>query len=311
MILTVTPNSAIDWTVCVPHFSWGEPLRANNAVWGVAGRPTGAAWILGELGVITTAMGFVAGTSGEKLIELLEAKNVETDFIWVGGETRLNVHIVNQQTGEQTLLAVDTLEITNTHLERFMRRFHKKLVHADALVTGSTLPACIDPDFFNHLITAAKDADVPVVLDTSAPYLAHALPAGPTVIKPNRADLSSVAGGTITTIEQAYHAARSILDTYGTQVVVTLDADGALAVLNEGVFRVPAPKIPVIESTAGAGDGILAGITYALAKHLPIQEGIRLGTAAAGAVILTPATADCRKEDVERLLPTIELIPYP
>ena len=311
MILTVTPNSAVDWTVSVPHFQWEQPLRANSAVWGVAGKPAGAAWILGELGIITTAMGFVAGTSGEKLIELLEAKNVETDFIWVGGETRLNVIIINQHTGEQTTLAVDTLEITTTHLERFMRRFNKKLAHADALITGSSLPACIDPDFFNRLITTANDAQVPVILDTSAPHLAHALSAGPTVIKPNRAELSSVAGETITTIEQAYHAARTILDTYGTQVIVTLDADGALAVLKGGTFRIPALKLSAVKNTAGAGDGVLAGIAYALANHLPIQEGIRLGTAAAGAVILTPATADCRKQDVERLLPTIELIPYP
>lgn len=123
MILTVTPNSAVDWTVSIPHFQWEQPLHANSAVWGVAGKPAGAAWILGELGVITTAMGFVAGTTGEKLVELLEIKNVETDFTWVGGETRLNVHIINQGSGQQTLLAVDTLAITNTHRERFMRRF--------------------------------------------------------------------------------------------------------------------------------------------------------------------------------------------
>lgn len=311
MILTVTPNSAVDWTVSIPHFQWDQSLRANSAVWGVAGKPAGAAWILGELGVITTAMGFVAGTIGEKLVELLETKNVETDLIWVGGETRLNVIIVNQQTGEQTLLAVDTLEITNTHLERFMRRFNKKLAGADVLITGSSLPACLHPDFFNDILTAARDADVPVVLDTSSPHLAHALPAGPTVIKPNRAELSSVSGAPITTVEGAYQAASAILDQYGTQVVVTLDADGALAVLKEGAFRIPAPVFPAIASTAGAGNGILAGIAYALANRLPIQEGIRLGTAAAGAVILTPATADFQKEDVERLLPTIELIPYP
>ncbi|MCJ7626253.1 MAG: hexose kinase [Anaerolineaceae bacterium] len=311
MILTVTPNSAVDWTVSIPHFHWEQPLRANSAVWGVAGRPASAAWILGELGIIATAMGFVAGTSGEKLIELLEAKNVETDFTWVGGETRLNVHIVNQQTGEQTLLAVDTLEITNTQRERFTRRFHKKLAHADALVIGSSLPASIDPDFFNNLITAAKEMDVPVVLDTCSPHLAHALLAAPTVIKPNRTELSSVAGEHITTIEQAYRVARAILDQTGTQVIVTLDTDGTLAVLKESAFRIPAPVLTAIESTAGAGAGVLAGIAYALANSLPIQEGIRLGTAAAGAVILTPATADCRKEDVELLLPTIELIPYP
>jgi 1-phosphofructokinase family hexose kinase len=256
-------------------------------------------------------MGFAAGTHGEKMIELLESKNVETDFIWVNGETRLNVHVVNRETGEQTLLAVDTLGITSAHVERFMKRFHKKLSRVKAFVTGSSLPTCLDPDFFREIITAAKDKGIPVVLDSSSPHLAHALLAGPDVIKPNRTELSDIVGQDITSIEDAYRAARAVLDEYGTQVVVTLDAEGALAVLKESTYRIPAPKIEVIESTAGAGDGVLAGIAYALANHLPLEEGIRLGTAAAGAVIMTPATADCRKEDIERLLPTIELIPYP
>ena len=311
MILTVTPNSAVDWTVFLPHFHWEGPHRADKAVWGMAGKPAGAAWILGELGVDTTAMGFAAGTYGEKMIELLEGKNVETDFIWVGGETRFNVHVVDRETGRQTLLAVDTLEITNAHVERFMKRFHKDLSQAKALVTGSSLPACLDPDFFHEIITAAKEKGIPVVLDSSSPHLAHTLTAGPDVIKSNRAELSSVAGHDIITIEDAYQAARAVLDEYGTQVIVTLEAEGALAVLKEAAYRVPALKIEMIENTAGSGDGVLAGIAYALATRLPLEDGIRLGTAAAGAVIMTPAAADCRKEDIERLLQKVELIPYP
>jgi len=310
MILTVTPNSAIDWTVFLPHFRWEGPLRADKAVWGMAGKPSGTAWILGELGVDTTAMGFAAGTNGEKMIELLEGKNVETDFIWVSGETRLNVHVVERETGGQTLLAVDTLEITSAHIERFMKRFHKKISQAKALVTGSSLPACLDPDFFREIITAAKEKGIPVALDSSSPHLAHALPSGLDVIRSNRVELSGIAGQDIITIEDAYQAARAILDEYGTQVIVTLGVEGALAVLKENAYRIPAPEVEVIESTAGAGDGILAGIAYALANRLPLEEGIRLGTAAAGAVIMTPATADCRKEDIERLLPSVELIPY-
>ena len=311
MILTVTPNSAIGWTVFLPHFRLEGSHRADKTVWGMGGKPAGAAWILGELGVDTTAMGFAAGTYGEKMIELLEGKNVDTDFIWVGGETRLNVHVVDRETGRQTLLAVDTLEITNAHVERFMKRLNKELSQAKALITGGSLPACLDPDFFRQIITGAKEKGIPAVFDCSSPHLAHALTAGPDIIKTNRAELSDVAGRDITTIEDVYQAARVVLDQYGTQVVVTLAAEGALAVLKEAAYRITAPETKVIESTAGAGDGILAGIAYALANHIPLEDGLRLGTAAAGAVILTPAAADCRKDDIERLLPTVELIPYP
>jgi fructose-1-phosphate kinase PfkB-like protein len=55
---------------------------------------------------------------------------------------------------------------------------------------------------------------------------------------------------------------------------------------------------------------VLAGITYALAQRLPIEDGLRLGFACAAAVCLMPGTADCWREDVERLLPLVELRPY-
>jgi len=311
MILTVTPNSTIDWTLFIPHFNWDGPIHADQAVWGMAGKPAGAAWILGELGVDTIAMGFAAGTSGEKMIELLEQKNVETDFIWVSGETRLNVHVVDRKTGRQTLLAVDTLEIASAHIERFMKRLYRKLKQAKVLITGGSLPAGLSPDFFHEVIMAAKEKGVTVVLDSNFPHLDRVLLAGPDLIKLDRAHLSGVTGHAVSSIKDAYRAARTILEKYGTQVIVTLDAKGILAVLKENAYRIPALKIEQIENTAGAEDGILAGIAYALLKQLPLEDGLRLGAAASSAVTMTPAAADCRKDDIERLLPTIEPIPYP
>ena len=311
MILTVTPNSAIDWALFIPHFEWGGSLQADKAVWGMAGKSTGAAWILGKLGVDTIAMGFAAGTSGEKMIELLEQKNVETDFIWVSGETRLNVHVFDRESGRQTLLAVDTLEVASVHIERFMKRFLKKLKQAKVLITGGSLPAGLTPDFFREIITAAKEKGVPVVLDSGFPHLADVLLASPDLIKLNCADLSSVVGHVVDSVEEAYQAARAINEKYTTQVLVTLDIGGTLAVLKESAYRIPTLKVERIENNASAEIGILAGIAYALANQFPLEDGIRLGAAASSAVTMTPAAANFCKDDVERLLSKVELIPYP
>ncbi|MCZ7543052.1 MAG: PfkB family carbohydrate kinase [Anaerolineae bacterium] len=70
------------------------------------------------------------------------------------------------------------------------------------------------------------------------------------------------------------------------------------------------PPVPVeVVNPAGAGDAVLAGMAAALAQGKPFEEGLRLAFAAAAAVCLTPGTADCRREDVERLLPQVQLIP--
>ena len=130
------------------------------------------------------------------------------------------------------------------------------------------------------------------------------------MIKPNRMELSTIAGKPVITVEDAYHAALKILKKYGTEVIVTLGADDALAVLKDRSYLIPMPQVDRVVSTAGAGDGVLAGIGYALAEHKPLEEGLKFGFAAAGAIIMTLGTADCRKADVEKILPTIQLMPY-
>jgi 6-phosphofructokinase 2 len=67
--------------------------------------------------------------------------------------------------------------------------------------------------------------------------------------------------------------------------------------------------VPVV-SAAGAGDAVLAGLAASIERGQPIEDGLRLGIAAAAAVCMMPGTGDCRAEDVWRLLPQVELQPY-
>jgi fructose-1-phosphate kinase PfkB-like protein len=78
--------------------------------------------------------------------------------------------------------------------------------------------------------------------------------------------------------------------------------------LPDRVYRIPPLKVEVV-SAAGAGDAVLAGLAASIERKQPIEEGLRLGFGAATAVTLLPGTADCRKDDVERLSAQIELLP--
>lgn len=310
MILTVTPNTAIDWTILVPHFVWNETLRAAQNVWGMGGKPADASWVLGELGEDTLATGFAAGDIGNKMVALLQQKGVKTDFVQVDGETRLDVHIIDQENGGQSTLVADTLIVNENHIKALLKNYETGLDKADAVIVGGSLPKSLNKNILVDLVEMACKRNIPVALDTSGKYLLPALKAHPNVIKPNRMELSTIAGKPVITVEDAYHAAMNILTKYGTEVIVTLGAADALAVLKDRAYLIPMPQVEQVVSTAGAGDGVLAGLGSALAHRQPLEEGLKLGFAAAGAVIMTPGTADCRKSDVEKILPTIQLIPY-
>lgn len=310
MIVTVTPNTAIDWTIFVPYFEFNQTIRASNAVWGMAGKAADAAWVLGEMGIPSLATGFAAGMPGQKMVEMLRQKGVETDFVWVGGETRINVLVVAEDGRGQSTLAIESLEVFEEHVEQLRRKYLAALERATAVILGGSLPRGLDAKLYTELVGQARQRGTPVVFDAYyGPLLRAGLAAGPAVIKPNRVELESLTGHPVGSLADVYRAAMQIYDQYGTMVIATLGEEGALAVLGDRAYQIPPIKVKVA-STAGAGDAILAGLADALANRKPLEDGLRLGFAAAAAVIMTPATADCRRADVEALLPKVQLLPY-
>lgn len=310
MIVTVTLNTAIDRTLFIQDFCWNQTIRAFQSALGMGGKATDASWILGELGYKNCAMGFAAGTVGRQMKKMLEDRGSKTDLVWVKGETRTNIVVISEAGKGQSTLVSGGLVIETKDVAAFRKKYTARLSKATCVVIGGSVPQGLNPTIYTELVEEARQADLPVVFDASGPGLKTGLEGHPTIVKPNIDELSDLAGRKITTLGEAYHAAKELQTRYGSDFIVTLGSEGALAILTNRSYFIPVLKIPVV-SSAGAGDGVLAGVSAALATGKTIEEGLCQGFAAAAAVCLTPATADCRRGDVERLQPQIQLIPYP
>lgn len=309
MIVTVTPNTCLDRMLFVPSFELNKTIRVSRTVMSMAGKPADASWILGELGIPTLAMGFAAGLFGKKMETMLRERGATTDFVWVEGDTRVNTLVVCEDGSGETTFSSSTLRVSAKHVDALLEQYREVLDNATCVIAGGSLPHSVAPTFYADLIREARSRAIPVVFDSSGEGLQAGLKAQPTVIKPNRAELEVLSGQLISSLETAYQAAQHIQEQYGVSLVVTLGKEGALAILPDHAYWIPPPAVKVV-SAAGAGDGVLAGLATAFSQGKPFEEGLRLGFAAAGAVCLTPGTADCSRADVERLLPTIELVPY-
>jgi 1-phosphofructokinase family hexose kinase len=276
-------------------------MRATRTVTSMGGKPADASFILGEMGIPSLALGFAAGDVGRGVEQMLEARGVAVDFIQVGGETRINTVIISEQDGGHATITTSTLEVYPEHIEELRRRYRTALEDATCVVIGGT-----QPDF----VRLAKEHSVPVIFDASGQAMLGGLAAHPDFSKPNRDELAWLVERPLDSLEDAYRAGREMQDKHGTSPIVTLGTQGALAVLPERTYYIPPLEVEVV-SPAGAGDGVLAGMAAALSRGDSLEEGLRLGFAAATAVLLQPGTADCRRADVERFLPQIELVPYP
>jgi 1-phosphofructokinase family hexose kinase len=309
MILTVTLSPAVDRTYFVNDFSWNRTIRASQSAVGVGGKGTDVSCVLGELGHASLALGFAAGNTGRLMDKMMRKHGCKTDFVWVDGETRTNIVIIGGERQGQSTVTEPGLQIGMKELDKLRHKFSAALKKASCVLIGGPVPPGLDASIYTELVKQAREAGVPVALDASGPGLKAGMEGRPAIAKPNVDEIAELCGRPVTTRDEAYKAGRELQDKYGAALVITLGKEGALAVLPGRAYSIPVLQIPVV-STSGAGDAVMAGIVVALSGGKPLEDGLRMGFAAAASVCLSRATADCCKADVERLLPQVELVEY-
>ncbi len=310
MIVTLTLNTCIDRALFVPSFQLNRTLRVTETAYGLGGKPLVASWVLAILRSESLVLGLAAGPTGRQIKKMLDQRRIRSDFVWVKGDSRLNTLIICGDGSGQSTLTVESLEVKKAHLDQLWKKYLEALESATCVVLGGSLPKGVEPDIFARLIGAARQKNIPVVFDASGPGFAAGLTSRPTVIKPNRDELEELTGSKIRNVEDAWRCASAIQAQSGAMVVTTLGDWGAIAVLQDRTYFIPPLKIDKVVNSAGAGDAILAGLALALSRREALENGLKVGFAAAAAVLLTPATGDCRLEDVVSFESQVRLEKY-
>ncbi len=102
---------------------------------------------------------------------------------------------------------------------------------------------------------------------------------------PNEVELGAVTGAPAADDEALADAARMV----PSGVIVTLGAAGAAVARGDGVIRLPAPSVPVVDTT-GAGDAFVGAFAAGLALDLDPLAAARLGIACASDSVQRPGT---------------------
>ena len=94
MIYTVTFNPSLDYIVSVDHFRPGLTNRTDSELILPGGKGINVSTVLGNLGIESTALGFIAGFTGREIRRAVEEYGVKADFIELSsGLSRINVKL--------------------------------------------------------------------------------------------------------------------------------------------------------------------------------------------------------------------------
>lgn len=297
MIFTVTCNPAVDYTLRVNKLSAGELNRPTDTALSFGGKGVNVSRVLAALGTPNRALGFVAGEVGEMLESGLHRFGVDTGFVHLAaGNTRINVKITAEN--ETELNAVGPT-VDAAAFERLTAQI-AALAHGDTLCLCGSLPPGCDADTYAHLLACVKDKKIRTVVDATGEVLLCALPYHPYLIKPNRDELSALAGRELPDDESVLAAARVLQEKGARNVLVSLGGDGALLLTEDGAVVRRAAYRGTVRGTVGAGDSMVAGFLAALERGADAEEALRFAVAAGCATAFSDGLAT--REAVEALL---------
>ena len=297
MIYTVTFNPALDYVVRLPAFEPGEVNRTGSEDIQPGGKGINVSCVLGQLGVQSVALGFVAGFTGAALEEGLARRGVRTDFIRLPeGLTRINVKIKafveTEINGRGPAIPAGALEELFRKLER--------LAAGDVLVLAGSIPASLPSDIYQRILARLAPKGVLCAVDATGELLVKVLPYRPFLIKPNGHELGEIFGRTLSSDGEIAECARLLQQKGARNVLVSMAGDGAL-LLDEGgnVHRLKAFKGKV-KNSVGAGDSMVAGFLAGWLEKGDWAWALRLGSACGSATAFSDALAT--RAEIEALL---------
>jgi len=305
MIYTVTLNPAVDRELTVSNIEYDTVLRALSWQTDCGGKGFNVSRMLRSMGMASCAMGFVGGKSGEILHEGLGALEIDTDFVWVEGETRTNISIVTTNHDHYLKVNEPGPEISAARQHELLEKMRNLIQPGDWWVLAGSLPPGVAETIYGEMIRIIEASGAHAILDTSGPALGHGCHAGAYLVKPNAEEAEKLTGVSVQTPEDAVEAARTIHKMGAGVVIISMGKSGAFLSTGQQSWLAAAPAVDE-SNPIGAGDSLVGGVVWALSSGFAVDEALKWGVACGAASASMDGTAVGGPELVRELYQRVE-----
>lgn len=305
-IFTVTLNPAIDREFTVPVISYDRVLRSCDQSIDFGGKGFNVSRMLKSLGTENTALGFLGGKSGERLEEGLKALGIETNFVWIKGETRTNISIKSAEEEHYIKVNEPGPMITEDEQENLIEKITNLSSPGDWWVLAGSLPPGVPTNYYTQMINIIQGNGAKVILDSSGTALSEGCCAFPFMIKPNVIELHNLSGMPIESTAQVVAASKFMQNQGIKMIVVSLSSKGAVLLFEKEIWIAKSPPIKEMNPT-GAGDSLVGGIVWAFKQGKLLEDALRWGIACGAAAASLSGTRVGSFQDIKALYEKTEV----
>lgn len=297
MINTITLNPSLDYVVKIDNFKVDALNRSCNEQIYPGGKGINVSIVLKNLGVDNTALGYIAGFTGDEILRKVKELNVDCDFIKLeNGMSRINIKL---KSDGETEINGSGPEISEKDLELLYEKVHK-LSKGDFLILSGSIPKSVPDDIYERIMKSLLDKEVEFIVDATRDLLLKVLKYKPFLVKPNHHELAEIFEVELKSDEDIIKYGRKLQEMGAKNVLISMAGDGAILLPEDGEpIKREVPK-GILKNSVGAGDSMVAGFLYGYLKNRNIDEAFKMGIATGSATAFSEELAT--KEEVEKLL---------
>ena len=307
MILTVCMSPSVDVTIELDSLNIGKVNVVKNKTLSFTGKAINVAIGVARLGAQAYATGFMYNENGAMFERALDKEGVGFSFVWNSGRVRENYKCIDKKS-MLTEINDDGGQVGNEKLVELLQMIRNFSSRSDVTVISGGLPRGVDAGYYRELFRAVDPKSLKIA-DAEGAKLFAALEAGIDLVKPNLEELEETLGREFRDKEDILSGCREFLDRGAKIVLLSLGKDGAI--ITNGTKNYYCKSINVaVNSTVGAGDGMVAAAANMLQQGAPLQEILRAGVAAGTATVTTFGTVSFTKNKYDEIFSGLEVTEF-
>ena len=296
MIYTVTFNPSLDYIVSMKSFDMGMTNRTTQEQMLPGGKGINVSTVLTNLGHENTALGFVAGFTGDEIIRRLEEMKLRNDFIRIdNGFSRINVKLKDYDGTEINGMGP---VIDDASQKKLMDQL-QSMKEGDTLVLAGSIPESMPSTIYHDIMEQLQGKGIRFVVDATQKLLMNVLPFHPFLIKPNNHELGEIFGVELKTRESVVPYARKLQEQGAVNVLVSMAGEGAVLLDENGEIHMHEAAKGKLVNAVGAGDSMVAGFIAGYEEKKDYEHAFRMGISAGSASAFSELLAT--KEEVMKV----------
>ena len=278
MITTVTLNPMLDKTVRLGALRRGSIHRAESMTMVAGGKGINVSRQLKLLGEEALATGFLGGTTGNMVRELMDREGLRHDFVETGVPTREGVTYLESD-GKATAVFEPSLKPPVESVHALSRKIDALARKSDWIVCSGSSPGGEADDVFYEAVLSAHRAGCRSALDSYGVSLTLGLKGLPTIVKMNKTEFEQSFWIELKNEADIRRELAKLVSAGAEFCMITDGSRPVYAASKTDEWKITPPAVLPVNAV-GSGDAMMAGVLYGFNQGWEFERCIRFGAAA-------------------------------